>query len=243
MMSCVSLMILVWRMCLANSSPMTAKVWKAWAVVPIKSFAGAKKRLAGVLGNGVRAALARAMAKDVITALKQVSELDAILVVTASTEVREFAHLEGARCWDDPLTDDLTGSLEAAARHLVVSERVDTMMVIPSDVPLVTPELLSNALENHASLTLASDDVGEGTNLLIASPPELIRLCYDGHGFRTHLARGQALGISPKVVVDAGIHLDVDTPEDLRKLRGFESHPRFGQAESVRISCTIVISN
>ncbi len=210
-----------------------------WAVVPIKSFSGAKRRLASVLDTESREALVRTMAKDVISSLKGIRQLTGILVVTASTEVQAFARSEQVDSWDDPVSDDLTGVLEAAARHLVASRRADTMMIVPCDVPLVRAQVLSDALDRHQSLTLASDDHGEGTNLLIASPPSLIRFCYDGHGFRTHLSRGQALGLCPQVVDDASIRLDVDTAEDLEKLRSFEAHPRFGQAESVRISCTI----
>ena len=221
---------------------MTASA-STWAVVPIKSFAGAKNRLSRVLDAASREALARAMSRDVVRALKAVPSLSGILVVTGSDEVRDFARAEGVDCWDDPLRGDLTGTLEAAAEHLVSSRLAATMMIVPSDVPLVRAEFLSKALEGHESLTLATDGLGEGTNLLIASPPSLIRLCYDGHGFRTHLSRGQALRVSPKVVQDASIELDVDTPEDLRRLRGFAAHPRFGQAESVRISCTIDAAN
>ncbi len=212
---------------------------KIWAVVPIKSFAGAKKRLASVLDADSREMLVRAMAKDVIGTLKCIRQLTGILVVTASAEVQAFARTEAVDEWHDPVSGDLTGTLEAAARHLVASRHADTMMIVPCDVPLVRKELLSQALDRHESLTLASDDQGEGTNLLIASPPNLIRLCYDGHGFRTHLSHGEALGLNPQLVDDTSIHLDVDTAEDLEKLRGFEAHPRFGQAESVRISCTI----
>ena len=210
-----------------------------WAVVPIKSFAGAKKRLAVALDADSRKILVRAMAEDVIATLKNVRGLAGILVVTASKEVQAFARSEGVDVWDDPLSGDLTGTLEAAAEHLIASRRADTMMIVPSDVPLVLGEVLSDALERHESLSLASDDQGEGTNLLIATPPNLIRLCYDGHGFRTHMNRGRALDLSPQVVQDASIHLDIDTPEDLKQLRSFKAHTRFGQAESVKISCTI----
>ncbi|MCY4041697.1 MAG: 2-phospho-L-lactate guanylyltransferase [Gammaproteobacteria bacterium] len=210
-----------------------------WAVVPIKSFIGAKKRLARVIDPKSRAALVNAMANDVIRALKHVRQLTGIRIVTASDEVHAFARAEGVDDWHDPLSGDLSGTLEAAAEHLAASRRADTMMIVPCDVPLVRHELLAEALDRHESLTLASDDQGEGTNLLIASPPNLIRLCYDGHGFRTHLARGHALGLTPQIIEDDSIHLDVDTAEDLQKLRSFEAHPRYGQAESVRISCTI----
>ena len=192
---------------------------QTWAIVPIKAFASAKKRLASALEDSSRRELVRAMARDVIEALEGVSGLSGILVVTADEEVRGFARDLGVECWDDPADGDLTKSLEAAAEHLASTLSADTMIILPADVPLVSSALLFPVLSRHESLTLASDDEGEGTNLLIASPPNLIRFCYDGHGFHVHLQRGQALGIKPHIVSDPRIQLDIDTPRDLQRLR------------------------
>lgn len=192
---------------------------KIWAVVPIKDFSSAKKRLAGAIDDTARTELVRAMSQDVIDALKGLRGLAGILVVTNSQVVRAFAQQASVSCLDDPPGSDLSGALQAAADHLVSKLSADCIMIVPADIPLVSSPLLEIALSQHESLTLAPDDEGEGTNLLIATPPDLIQFCYDGHGFQLHLERGKALGLQPHVLTHPRIELDIDTPQDLARLK------------------------
>lgn len=191
---------------------------RAWALVPIKSFGDAKKRLAEAVDARTRHLLVRTMAEDVIAQLKKVPGLAGILIATRSDEVRGFAKAQQVECWEEPRDADLSAALNAAARHLASALAADTVMILPCDVPLVESRLLSEALSRHQALTLASDDGGEGTNLLIASPPNLIEFCYDGHGFEVHRGRGLALGVDVQIIEDDTIQLDVDTPRDLDRL-------------------------
>lgn len=191
---------------------------RLWALVPIKSFLGAKKRLAEALDVATRQALVRAMAEDVIGELRKVSGLSGILIATRSEEVRTFVAEQQVECWEDPIDADLSTALDAAAAHLVSAYSADSVMILPCDVPLVRSETLNQALSQHHGLTLASDDKGEGTNLLIATPPNLIDFCYDGHGFQVHRERGLALGIDVQIIEDDRIQLDVDSPRDLERL-------------------------
>lgn len=204
-----------------------------WALVPIKSFSGAKKRLAEAIDIQTRRLLVRAMAEDVIAELKKLTSLTGILIATRSDEVRVFAREQGVECWEDPPQADLSAALDAAALHLASSFKADTLMILPCDVPLVDSRRLADALSRHQGLTLASDKHGEGTNLLIASPPHLIDFCYDGHGFRVHRERGLALGADVRVIEDERIQLDVDTPEDLDRL--------IAQGEGIETSRTLLL--
>ena len=73
------------------------------AILPVKSFASAKQRLAGALGAEARQALARAMFTDVLGALGRVPELDEVVVVTADPWARAaVAH----RCFRMTLRPD-----------------------------------------------------------------------------------------------------------------------------------------
>ena len=61
------------------------------AILPVKSFGAAKQRLADVLGDGARKALAQAMFSDVLATLRHVPELDEIAVVTADRAAESAA--------------------------------------------------------------------------------------------------------------------------------------------------------
>ncbi len=67
-----------------------------WVVVPVKPFVYAKRRLAGVLSDGERAALARAMLHDLFTLLARCSRVSGVLCVTREAGVATLASICGA---------------------------------------------------------------------------------------------------------------------------------------------------
>jgi 2-phospho-L-lactate guanylyltransferase len=68
-----------------------------WAVLPVKSLACAKRRLAPLLDGDERRRLARAMLEDVLEACAGAASLAGILVVTADDEAAAIAKEAGAR--------------------------------------------------------------------------------------------------------------------------------------------------
>ena len=72
-----------------------------WAVVPVKSFAMSKSRLADLWDSNDRAALSAAMLRDVLSALCAVSELAGISVVSAEPKVARIAQAFGAEAIHD----------------------------------------------------------------------------------------------------------------------------------------------
>ena len=71
------------------------------ALLPIKRFGAAKQRLASLLGNGSREALAQAMFTDVLTSLRHVPGLDAIAVITANEVAESVVRRTGVRLLPD----------------------------------------------------------------------------------------------------------------------------------------------
>ena len=189
-----------------------------WALVPIKSFDAAKKRLAGMLDADERRALMLAMARDVLTALSGSRRLAGILIVSRSPEVDALADSFGtARFAESPGTD-LPGALAEAAGHAAGHHRAEGVFIVPADVPLVGAHEIDALLEQHRQVTLLPDRNRVGTNGLILSPHDAIELVFDGKSFGPHLERARAAGIAPAVVADGGFTLDVDTPGDLGRL-------------------------
>ncbi len=111
-----------------------------WAVVPLKRFADAKRRLAGVLDAEARRRLSTAMLRDVLAALAATPGLDRIVLATSEPSAAAF----GCPVIDDG-GGDLNGAIDRAAVALEAAE-VARMVVISADIPLAAPAEIARVL-------------------------------------------------------------------------------------------------
>lgn len=194
-----------------------------WAVVPLKQLEKAKARLAKVLSADERRALMLAMARDVLTALSRSKHLTGILIVSRTTEADALAQTFGTeRCAESP-TANLAQALIQASDYLLSQLHASGAMIVPADVPLITPEEVDAVLAQHQQVTVIPDDENLGTNCLICSPPNCIGYVFDGRSFKPHVDAAFAAGITPTILPSAGFALDIDTPDDLKALLEHDS--------------------
>ena len=189
-----------------------------WAVVPLKRLEQAKARLASVLSGEQRRALMLAMARDVLTALSRSSRLTGILVVSRTPEADALAQSFGTERFAESPEANLAESLGQASEYLIKHLHAAGAMVVPADVPLITPAEIDAILAKHDRVTVVPDDENVGTNCLICSPPNCIPYVFDGSSFKPHVDAAFSLGITPTIIPSAGFALDIDTPDDLRTL-------------------------
>jgi 2-phospho-L-lactate guanylyltransferase len=188
-----------------------------WAVVPVKEMTGAKQRLAGVLTEEQRRALAAAMLEDVLEVLVSIPTLAGIVIVTVDPQATLLAQRVGARVFTDAARDGHTGAVTAAARVLAREGR-GGMITVPGDIPRITAVEFSQVLAAHCpapSFTIvpAHDDLG--SNAVVCSPPDAVPLRFGEDSFFPHLAAARSRGIEPTVVRLPGIGMDIDHPADL----------------------------
>jgi 2-phospho-L-lactate guanylyltransferase len=189
-----------------------------WAVVPLKQLEQAKGRLANVLSADERRSLMLAMARDVLTALSRSKELTGILLVSRTTEADALAQTFGTERFAESPTANLSQALIQASDYLTTQLNAQGAMIVPADVPLITPEEVDALLAQHDKVTVVPDDENLGTNALLCSPPNCIEYVFDGRSFKPHVDAAFAAGITPTIMPSSGFSLDVDTPTDLRKL-------------------------
>ena len=189
-----------------------------WAIVPLKSLEAAKRRLADVLSPEERRALMLAMARDVLTALVRSQALAGVVIVSRTPEADALAQAFGTERFMESPEADLSGALTEAAEHLAEHRHASGVLIVPADVPLITPDEVDALLAGHRAVTLAPDDEHLGTNALACSPPDRIRFNFDGRSFKPHVDAAFAAGVHPRLVPSQHLALDVDTPEDLREL-------------------------
>jgi 2-phospho-L-lactate/phosphoenolpyruvate guanylyltransferase len=199
-----------------------------WAVVPVKEFEGAKQRLAEYLTPEQRRTLAALMFEDVLEALATVKELAGILVVTMEPMAATIARRYGADVSTEGARSGHTGAVAAAAQHLA-SEGQAGMITMPGDIPAITAAEVSAALAAHKpapSFTIvpAHDDLG--SNAIIVSPPDALSLQFGDNSFFPHLDSARRAGITPTIIRQPGIAMDIDHPADLASfLRMAPSRP------------------
>jgi len=189
-----------------------------WAIVPVKTFDRAKQRLANVLSEEERRSLMLAMARDVLTGLSTCTELDGILIVSRATEADALAQTFATERFAESPEANLAEALEQATQHLVSHFDAKGVFVVPADVPGIEPTELDQIIREHESVTILPDDENVGTNGLLCSPPLRIPYVFDGRSFRPHVDAAFAAGLTPRILPGTCFALDVDTPNDLRRV-------------------------
>jgi 2-phospho-L-lactate guanylyltransferase len=186
------------------------------AIVPVGSIEGAKSRLGAVLDAEERRDLALRLAEGTIGAAVATPGIEETLVVTPDDEVRELAVRAGAR----PLRQRAGGLNDGLrqARDEAIAAGATAILVLPIDIPEVTPErlapLVAYAGADGPLVAIVPDRHGRGTNALLLSPPDVIEFCFGGDSRHAH--EGAARGVGAHVeVLDGPLTLDIDTPEDL----------------------------
>jgi 2-phospho-L-lactate/phosphoenolpyruvate guanylyltransferase len=190
-----------------------------WAVIPVKNASLAKQRLADAVSPRLRQDLALAMFQDVLDAVAGAPELRGIAVVTADPIVGEIARRAGAEIWLGGAHEGHTGAVTAAARRLAVSG--STLLTIPGDVPMVSSVDISQVIAAHPTASPAFTIVPAwdelGSNTIVCSPADAVPLRFGPDSYFPHLAAARAAGVTPTIVRNDAIALDIDEPSDLKR--------------------------
>jgi len=191
-----------------------------WAVVPVKRFAESKQRLAPRLDLDQRVALAGAMLEDVLAALTHSPALAGVLVITGDASAAAIARAAGALVIADDENAGTSAAVTRAARHLAALGSPG-MLVVPADVPLITPADVETIVAAHRqsyqwpAVTLVPASMDGGTNALACSPPDAIPLCFGEESYARHRDAALAHGIEPQTVRLTRVGRDIDRPEDV----------------------------
>lgn len=194
-----------------------------WAIVPSKQFGVAKKRLAALLSEAERVALAEIMLRDVLAALHTSTEVSGIIVVSKEPAAERLAKRYEAHFLPE-VQNDLSLAVTQGGAY-ASSCGAASMLMVPGDVPLVTALEIDQLIRSHGSdagLTLVPDRDRTGTNGLVVSPIDLITFSYGIDSFSTHAEAARTAGGRVQFLELDGLSLDIDTPEDVRALMAYE---------------------
>ena len=201
-------------------------------LIPVKSTSSAKQRLAAVLDQPSRTALAQAMLHDVLNALhhwvtRPKENCAAVAVVTSDPFAMKLAAAYEFEIIPDPDNPGETGAIEMATR-VCVESGAESTLVIPADIPLIEAwefdEILKHARAEGSVLVPAAD--GRGTNAVFRRPADLFPLRFGNDSFKPHHAAAQATGKPWVVLKLPGFAVDIDNPEDLQQLISLQGETR-----------------
>lgn len=204
-----------------------------WVVIPVKPFAFAKQRLAGVLTDAERSELARVMLKDLLTTLGRCAEVRGTLLVSQEEGLDAIARTHGATVLREGARG-LSRAVAQAGAHLARCGET-SMLMLPGDVPLATPAEIDTLVQAHRGsprMTIVADREGFGTNALAVSPPALMNFYFGRESFQAHCAAAEAAGAAVEVLTLPGLAFDIDTPDDLRDLMTYDT-----EAETLAYLC------
>lgn len=188
-----------------------------WAIVPVKPLRRGKSRLADVLTSEERTDLNRHLLENTIDTLKSIPEIEHVLVVSRDSEALAMARDLGARTVMENRNSDLNIAL---ARATVVAKTYATrgVMILPVDLPLITPEDIQAMLDKVGEppvVVVAPDRCYNGTNAMLVCPAGLIEYEYGPGSFERHCERATAVGARLEICELPSLSLDLDNPEDL----------------------------
>jgi 2-phospho-L-lactate guanylyltransferase len=190
----------------------------AWAVVPVKPFHAAKQRLSSVLHAAERMKLARLMVEDVLSAVAASRDrLSGLIVLTADDTAAALARDYGAVVLRDDFPAGLNAALALAVTRLS-SQSDAAMLVLPADLPHVSPEAIGrmiDLLDKPRSVALLAASHDGGTNLLACRPANVISPSFGPSSLELHRQAAQRAGILPRMLACPALGQDIDRPDDL----------------------------
>ena len=182
------------------------------ALVPVSTLASAKGRLAGVLTDVERRALALTTLATVLEAVRDAG--GEAFVLTRDPLVAAEASARAAVIGEDPQAEGLNAQLERAVAQLDGRE----LLILHADLPLANGDAVRRLVEAAPparSVTLVRSRDG-GTNAMLLRPPGRFPLRYGPDSARQHEGEARRAGFRVAFADVPELSLDLDTPEDLR---------------------------
>lgn len=199
-----------------------------WAIVPVKSFRDGKSRLTGTLNDSDRFRLIINLLENTLKILLASEFIERVVVVSKDDQ----ALLSASQCGATPLKEVAGLDLNSAITYGVqfaASQSVDSVLIIPADLPLLRLEDL-NALICGADpapcVAIAPDRHQDGTNALLVSPPAAIHFQYGPGSFQKHIDQSKQRGMKVQIVHSWSFELDLDLPDDLETFKRIEENGR-----------------
>jgi len=186
------------------------------AIVPVKTFSGAKKRLN--LSPEKTEIICKLMLEEVLSTISKSNLIEKTALVTKD----EAAFAIGKRFGCIEIIDEKELGVNNAvslADGYFLNDGFDASFVFPQDIPIMQPDdiqTLFNFKNSQKCALVVPSRKFDGTNALFRTPVNLMKTHYDEDSYKIHLSTAQEIAASSALVLIRRIMLDVDEVSDLQ---------------------------
>ncbi|KPL83114.1 hypothetical protein SE15_07530 [Thermanaerothrix daxensis] len=198
-----------------------------WAIVPVKPIYQGKSRLAVVLSQHERVLLNQMLYMHLLQVLREVHNIEEILVVSRDTSILATARQWGART----LQEDGRIGLNMALRRATVMAQIyaaSEVLILPVDLPLITAEDVQAIFQTarfERGIVIVPDRHHYGTNALLVRPPGVLDYQFGSNSYEAHCRQARQKGLEVRTLELPSVAFDLDWPEDLEHWRQLHSTP------------------
>ncbi len=193
------------------------------ALIPVKSLASAKSRLAPYVSQHQRETLVLDMLHHVLHTLLDSRLLERVLVVSPDPRVLAQAEAWGAQALMEEQQGHNAALHTAALREQAIG--ATALLTISADLPLLRTcdiHTLIEQSQQHQIVLAASLD-GSGTNAILVRPPLALPYLFGQNSLQRYLDTARQKRLSCVQLQRIGLAFDVDTIGDLRELQVLRS--------------------
>ncbi len=154
-----------------------------------------------------------------LTAVKETPQVAGTLVISRDTHALAIARDLGAHTVQESGAPELNNALMRATQ-VVGGWRSEAVLILPADLPLITPEDVRGMIElgrETMTVVIATDQNEDGTNAMMIRPPGIIPYAYGPGSYQRHIALAKEAGATFKRFHSERLALDIDMPSDLEQ--------------------------
>ena len=185
-------------------------------IVPVKPLAESKTRLAGVLDENERAALAKKLLRRTLLKLARARGLDRVVVISRDESVLQIAREYGA--WSIFETHADLNTALTQATNVCIANGAHAILVVPADLPHVRVRDIEKMIalgEPAPRVVIAPAQRDGGTNALLLNPATDFVFQFGENSFDAHVAQVAGSTYHVEIYTSDTVTFDLDVPEDL----------------------------
>ena len=196
-----------------------------WAILPVKEYHVGKSRLRHLFSDAELTELNQKMFESTFTKLIGIPGIDNIVVVSREERALNWCDMRGGVALIEGENSSLNLAISKAQAH-ACQAGVERIMVLPSDLPLMTSKDLNSLIclaEGTRKLVIVPDHYQSGTNALVMNDPDLIQPRFGSGSFRKHTRQAMDKNAELVVYLNENIQWDLDTSLELYRIINTET--------------------